>query len=193
MARPREFNEDDVLDQACEVFWCQGYEASSLPDLLDATGLSRGSLYKAFGSKHELYLKSLSRYAQEGRRILARTLNESPSVKSGLRDLLRLMAENATREGPRRGCFVINSAVEMGNRDARVRELLRAHERANEEAIASALRRGIASGEIGKHVTPEAFAKTLTLVIAGLQVGGKSTLTRTEAYRTIESVLKLLD
>ena len=62
MARPREFDMDQALDAAMSTFWAQGYEATSMTDLVEATGLQKGSLYKAFDDKHDLFMKSLSRY-----------------------------------------------------------------------------------------------------------------------------------
>jgi TetR/AcrR family transcriptional repressor of nem operon len=64
MARAKAFNEDDVLDKAVEVFWAKGYEATSMQDLVNAMGIQRGSLYAAFGSKQQLFLRSLDRYGK---------------------------------------------------------------------------------------------------------------------------------
>jgi len=64
MARPKKFNEDDVIDKAVKVFWAKGYEAASIQDLIDAMGIQRGSLYGTFGGKQSLFLKSLKRYSK---------------------------------------------------------------------------------------------------------------------------------
>ena len=193
MARPREFDEGEALDGALETFWEQGYEATSLPALLDSTGLSRGSLYKAFGSKHELYLRTLDRYLGAARQGLARTLNEEPSVRRGIQRWLEMVAESATGQEPRCGCFAVNSAVELGPHDDEVRAMLDAHNRALEEIVVSVLRRGLASKEIPSRVTPEAVARTLRLMISGLQVGGKATLSREDAMQSVQTVMRLLD
>ncbi len=67
MARPREFDRDEVLDKAIEVFWTQGYDGTSVQDLVDAMGIQRGSLYAAFGDKHQLFLEALDRYENVAR------------------------------------------------------------------------------------------------------------------------------
>ena len=66
--RPRQFDIEDAVGDAMNVFWTRGYHATSLTDLLDVTGLSRGSLYKAFGDKKSLFLKAMDRYAEAGLR-----------------------------------------------------------------------------------------------------------------------------
>ncbi len=193
MARPREFDEDHAVDCALHAFWRNGYGATSLPDLLEAMRLSRGSLYKAFGDKHTLYLRALERYLIDARRELARTLNEDPSARHAVRAWLMRVAEMATGTDVRRGCFAVNSEVELGPRDGDVRSLLHEHNHAIEEIVASTLRRGIASGEIGSDISPEAVARTLRLLTSGLQVGGKSTLNAEEATQSVETALRLLE
>ena len=84
MGRPREFDEDGVLERALHVFWRLGYEATSVTDLMEATGLAKGSLYKAFGDKRSLFLKALDRYLERGRDALRHTLTDAPTVREGL-------------------------------------------------------------------------------------------------------------
>ena len=67
MARPREFEPAEAVEKAMQVFWQHGYEDASLPDLLNGMGLTRGSLYKAFGDKRQLFLRALERYLEQGR------------------------------------------------------------------------------------------------------------------------------
>src|SRR5215469_11280107 len=88
MARPREFDSDSALESAMQVFWAKGYEATSLDDLCEATGLSRSSLYGTFGDKHDLLLRSLERYSERGSARIAATLEEAPSLREGLMQLL---------------------------------------------------------------------------------------------------------
>ena len=80
MARPREFDSDQALEKAMQVFWTKGYEATSLSDLLSAMGISKSSFYATFGSKHELFLATLDRYGEtHGAQLIALLKsNESP-------------------------------------------------------------------------------------------------------------------
>ncbi|MGH8708277.1 MAG: TetR/AcrR family transcriptional regulator, partial [Burkholderiales bacterium] len=116
MARPREFDADQVLERATRVFWARGYERTSLDDLCAATGLNRSSLYGTFGDKRALYLQSLSRYEAGSVERIRQAFDGKP-VREGLRDFLAGLVD-AIVEGPgRRGCFVGNCAAEMARLD----------------------------------------------------------------------------
>ena len=84
--RPREFDEDDVLDRVVRQFWQHGYEATSLTDLVIATGVQKGSLYKAFGDKHALFMMALDRYVTNAERETRNRLQHGPSAIRSLRD-----------------------------------------------------------------------------------------------------------
>lgn len=123
--RPRSFDADEVLDKARAVFWNLGYAAASLDDLATATGLSRPSLYAAFGDKHALYLAALRRSRDEALSALGTAL----AVDAPLRPLLQVIFERATdiyRVGElgQRGCFLIGTAVTQAVDDADAREIL---------------------------------------------------------------------
>lgn len=79
VGRPRQFDENQVLDQAMTVFWTNGYEATSMADLMNATGLHKGSLYQAFGNKHQLFVTALNRYLEEMRAQKNRLLKAAAS------------------------------------------------------------------------------------------------------------------
>src|ERR671923_2175460 len=86
--RPREFDPDEAIECAMGVFWSSGYHATSLPDLLEATNLSRGSLYAAFGDKHGLFLRALDRYIDDALERVERELDPGKPALAGLRDCL---------------------------------------------------------------------------------------------------------
>ena len=101
---------DDALDAAIGVFWERGYQGASMTDLVAATGLQKGSLYKAFEDKHDLFMKSLARYLERGLSDLDRALRGGASPKAGLRNWLEAMVVERSCTGDRRvGCFAINS------------------------------------------------------------------------------------
>src|SRR6266852_1410049 len=99
MARPKEFDRDQALQKAMEVFWSRGYEAASIQDLVKHMGINRQSLYDTFGDKHALYLQALDRYREvEGRKLLE-LLERPGSVKKSLRQLFEGVVEGALCDG----------------------------------------------------------------------------------------------
>src|SRR3712207_3633301 len=109
MARHKEFDRDEALQRAMEVFWSRGYEAASVGELVKHMGINRQSLYETFGDKHSLYLAALDRYREvEGAKMYG-VLEGPGSVKRALRELFEGVIEGALGEGGRRGCLVGNA------------------------------------------------------------------------------------
>lgn len=141
MARPREFDEDAALEAAMGLFWTKGYEAASLEDLLAAMGIARGSLYKAFRSKRDIYLATLARYDRTVVEAAVAMLGD-PAGGDGsarIRRFLLSAVETLGRDGDRRGCFLCNAAVDRAQSDPEVAAQVMAMLRRIEGAIATAL------------------------------------------------------
>jgi len=109
MARPREFSDDDVVNAAMELFWLKGYEATSTQDLCEHTGLGRGSLYNAFGSKHELYTQALRRYAEVGFQAQVEILGRPGTAKDRLRAFMNKVIDCDLADPDHRGCLSVNA------------------------------------------------------------------------------------
>ena len=123
MARTKEFDQEQALDKAMHLFWERGYEATSIQDLVDATGVQRQSLYDTFGSKHEIFLRSLTRYqAMVGDQVG----NLKKRHQGGL-PLVKAVFESCAAQTvcDARGCFVVNCGVELGTSDETVAEKVR--------------------------------------------------------------------
>jgi TetR/AcrR family transcriptional repressor of nem operon len=147
MARPREFDVDDALEKAMHVFWAKGYEGSSLSDLLDAMGIARGSLYKAFKDKHSIYLAALDSY---DRLVVgpAVAMLRDAAHGDGLKRIRRLLGtagEAVALRGDRRGCLLCNAAVDQAPNDPVVRARVLAAIRRVERAIETALSQSAAA------------------------------------------------
>lgn len=189
--RPREFDEDEVLDRALDVFWEHGYEATSVSDLMKATGLAKGSLYKAFGDKRQLFLRALERYLEQGRDGLGDIAN-AESAKAALRFWLTNIVSMATCSGVRKGCLAVNCTVELAPHDDELRDVLRRQETAVERVYARLIARGVEQGEFRRELDPEASARWITTIIDGLQVRGKLGLTKAAGMETVEMSLSAL-
>jgi TetR/AcrR family transcriptional regulator, transcriptional repressor for nem operon len=174
MARPREFSATDAVGAAMELFWSKGYEATSTQDLCERTGLGRGSLYNAFGSKHQLYTEALRRYAEVGFEAQLRILAGPGSARERLRALMFRVIEDDLADPEHRGCLAINAAVEAAGRDEAVRETVRAQFLRLEQAIRAVVEQGHAAGEFtAEAAEPAQAARSLLSSYYGLRVLGK--------------------
>ena len=190
--RPREFDMDVVLDKAVRVFCERGYHAASIADLTEATELTSGSLYKAFGDKRGIYLAALTHYKAsrdaELRTVLARARNGFDRVRVALTHY----AEASHGARGRLGCMVVTSAAELATFDDELAQWVAASLRRNETLLAGLLRDGVADGSIPAHVDPGATARLLLCVIQGMRVVGKTGGTRKEMLALVDVALKTL-
>ncbi len=171
MARPREFDIEEALDSAMQVFWAKGYEATSLPDLLAAMGIARGSLYKAFTDKRSIYLAALDRYDRTAVAEAAAMLQERGRGDGAdrIRRLLKSAADAVALRNDRRGCLLCNAAVDQAPADpeaaVKVLAMMKRLERAIEAALADS--RKAARWPAAKRA---AGARVLTNAYMGLRV-----------------------
>ncbi|MGW7518755.1 TetR/AcrR family transcriptional regulator [Streptomyces sp. NPDC054796] len=170
MPRPRNFDEDRAVDAALEAFRATGYEATSTQDLCEATGLGRSSIYNTFRSKHDLFRRTLVRYTErlcaEQRELMAR--EDLPA-----REKVRVLLDSA-RLTAARGCLLVNTAVELADRDEEIARLLReGHERrvAGLRAMFESARR---AGEIDGGKDPHGLALFVLATVSGMRVSARS-------------------
>lgn len=194
MARTKEFDPDAALQSALELFWERGYEATSMADLVEHLGVGRASIYATFGNKHELYLKALDRYNDRRDSDLLDELSQPgpalPAVRAVVR---RFAAEAGAGEQGRRGCFVTNTAAELGARDAAAARRVGASWAHVETLLHSALVRARAQGELPADRDPRALARMLLVLMQGLRVVGKASDEPALARDAAEQALALLD
>ena len=146
MARPREFDRDQVVDRAVEVFWRNGFAATSIRDLVEATGLNRGSLYHTFGDKAGLFEAALERYRAGGpiRRLVAAADSGPPRQVIG--EFFARLVELGASDTERRGCLMTNTAAELAARDERVAAQVTKAMPGLEDALFPLVGRGPAAG-----------------------------------------------
>src|SRR5919112_1374069 len=193
MARQKEFDRDEVLQRAMEVFWSRGYEAASVGELVERMGINRQSLYDTFGDKHSLYLAALDRYREVEGRKLFELLERPGPVKRALRQLLETVVEHSLGEGDRRGCFVGNATSELAGRCRATAEKACDNMAAAEEALYRALLRGKKEGEIGAGRDLRAVARFLYSSLQGLQLMSKATRDRKTLEDVVRVTLSVLD
>ena len=168
MARPREFDMDQALDAALNTFWTQGYEATSMTDLMEATGLHKGSLYKAFEDKHDIFMKSLTRYLEGAWAMSKATLTGAKTPLDGLRAWLQGAAQLCSEQPIQRGCMAMNTAIELGPHDGEVARLLQSHHARVSRLLTETIQRGQHQGQLRSDLTADQLAKSLFIFTAGL-------------------------
>lgn len=174
MARKKEFDEIDVLTRAMEIFWRQGYEGTSVQDLVEQMGINRGSLYGTFADKRALFLAAIEHYDRTVVAVVVSQLHvPHTSARQQIVDYIMSVAVQAASPTKRQGCFLTNSAVEVGSHDADAERRVLESMGKIEQALYEALLRARRAGEIRQHRDLRALARFLTSSIQGLQVMGK--------------------
>ncbi|WP_345653869.1 TetR/AcrR family transcriptional regulator [Streptomyces siamensis] len=191
MARSREFDVDQAVERAMELFWGRGYAATSLQDLTAELGIGSGSLYAAFGSKEQLYARALERYCSAYAGALIAELESARDVRSALRAALIAMVE-ADVHDPSRGCFLVNAVTERPA-DPATAERATATLHLVEGTIAGALERAQARGDLPADKDTAGLARFLTTFVQGLRVMGKARADRAFLESAVSHALSVLD
>jgi TetR/AcrR family transcriptional regulator, transcriptional repressor for nem operon len=192
MARTKEFDPEVALRAALELFWERGYEATSMADLVERTGVARASIYATFGGKRALYLKALDRYGELTDPELLTGLSRPGPVLPAVRALVERYVREAAGEKGRRGCFVVNTAVELAPRDPLAARRVQANWDLLETALTSALMRAQAQGEVAEGKDPRALARLLLVLLQGLRVMGKAATEPDRLHDAATQALALL-
>jgi AcrR family transcriptional regulator len=193
MPRPRTFDESDVVAAARDEFWLRGYAATSVDDLTSATGLGKGSLYGAFGDKHQLFLRALNDYigsALDG--IRAQLHDPAYSAYDRLTRHMRAQVKAIAADKARRGCMMAKSAAELSAVDDTV-------ERAVERAyatwaaeLADCIKEAQRDGEIDKTQNPQALATTVLAFMRGQEALHKGGAKPAQLKASAEQMIALL-
>lgn len=192
MGRPREFDEANVLDAAMDCFWRDGYEATSVRDLAARMGITGASLYNAFGDKRALFRTVLQRYAEQSMRERIARLESTLPPKQAVSAFVGEIVEHSV-EGDRRGCLLVNTALDTAPHDPE----LGAEVAARLGEIEAFFRRAIAAaqneGSVPSDRDPTDLARLLLGVILGLRVLARSNPQRELLEGVVRPALALLD
>lgn len=193
MARQKEFDRDEVLHKAVEVFWSRGYEGASIQDLVRHMGINRQSMYDTFGDKHSLFLEALDRYREIQSRKVFEVLERPGSMKRNLRQLFEeAVARSLSAEG-RRGCFVGNSISELAGRCKETATRTCNSMASAEKMFQKALQRGKEQGEMRRVSDTRAVARFLYSNLQGLLLMAKATRDRKLLNDVVKVTLSVLD
>ena len=189
MGRPREFDTDEALDRALEVFWRRGYEGTTIPGLTEAMGINRPSLYAAFGNKESLFRRALDRYA-EGPAAYVREALDEPTARAVAERLLGGAVELLTDPRNPRGCLVVQGALACGESAEPVRRELLSRRLAREAAIRDRFERARADGDLPADTDPADLARYVTTVVQGMAVQAAGGAGRDALRRVVRIALR---
>jgi TetR/AcrR family transcriptional repressor of nem operon len=170
MARPKAFNTDEVLDRALHIFWRNGYEGTSMQDLVDEMQINRASLYDTFGNKETLYLAALQQYQRQNQEQVQQLIARHSSVRAALDELLETMIQGSLNDPEKKGCFVVNATTGLANRYEEVNRLVADNEQQMAYTFADLIKRGQEQGEIGADRDARTLSSYLFASLQGLRV-----------------------
>ncbi|WP_250474604.1 TetR/AcrR family transcriptional regulator [Caballeronia sp. GAFFF1] len=170
MPRPREFDEEAALDAATAQFWSRGYEATSVRDLAATMGLTAASLYNAFGDKRALFERALKRYVEHGFRDRVRRFEHRLPPRDAILAFFDEIIELSVRDPHRKGCLVVNSALELAPHDRQIHRALSAVLKEIEGFFTRCVRAGQDDGTIAATLSADDIAKALLASLMGLRV-----------------------
>lgn len=120
----KSFDEQNAIENAMHVFWEKGYEATSIANLIESTGINRGSLYNAFGGKRQLFTQSLLKYDNETRRAFLAQLEALDNPKLAFKTLFDALVQQSENDAQPKGCFLVNTSVEIAFHDQETKDIV---------------------------------------------------------------------
>jgi AcrR family transcriptional regulator len=187
--RPREFCVDTALAAALRVFWSKGFEAASLTDLTEAMGVTRPSLYAAFGNKEALFRKALDLYEREKLGFMQTAL-EAPTSRGAVERILNGALDMQTGAGPK-GCLSVMSSVPGSCGADSVKAELLARRHSSEALLIARFERARAEGDLDDRFDPAALTRYVLAVIQGMAVQASAGVTRAELEALVRTVITL--
>jgi TetR/AcrR family transcriptional repressor of nem operon len=188
----KRFDVDQTLVRAMEAFWSRGYEATSMQDLVDATGVNRASLYATYGDKRELFLAALKRYDGEVRRRMLAELAQSLSPAEAIAAVFDKFIDQTRAPGGNWGCFIVNTALELGAHDSEIAELVNAAQDEIEAFFLAMIRKGQDSGQFDPGLDARSTAHQILASLLGMLVMIRSRPKKAFLTAVRDGSLKLL-
>jgi TetR/AcrR family transcriptional regulator, transcriptional repressor for nem operon len=186
MAGKKSFQPEQALDKAMGLFWKQGYEGTSIEDLVQYMGLGRGSLYDTFGDKHALYLAALSQYLAKYQAQAVEFLEQTGRLSEILERFFQAFIEELVSDPARRGCFLVNASVEMAPHDPEVNTIVQSALQEIEEGFYRLLIKAQVAGDLSWTQDPHRLAHFLSGVLVSIRVLARAKRDR----RVLQDVVK---
>lgn len=174
MARKKEFDEDKLLDKAVNLFWDKGYHATSAQDLVDGLGINRSSLYNTYTDKKTLFTKSLRQYQSKNTNAVLSMLKNAGNAEEAITQLLYAVIKESEEDTLAKGCFMVNTAVELSSHDKEIGELVNKNNLSVEDALAQIIEKGQHDRQFKTTTNSRALARFIFSTIGGLRVSARA-------------------
>lgn len=191
--RPREFDREQALLQARDLFWERGYEGVSMADLIGAMNISSASIYAAFGSKEALFREAIANYNGHEGGFASRALAEEPTALTAVRRMLRDAVMTFTRPGKPQGCMVVLAATSCAKENEPIAKWLSAFRRARHASILKRLKDACDRGELKPDCEPQTLADFYATLLQGLSVQARDGASKKRMLETVDQAMWLLE
>jgi AcrR family transcriptional regulator len=189
MGRPREFDPDQALDRALRVFWRSGYEGASMADLTEAMGITKPSLYAAFGNKEELFRKALDRYV-DGPGGYVQVALAKPTAREVVEHLLYQAADAVTNPENPPGCLAVQGALCCGEAAETIKQELMSRRANGEENLRKRFARAITEGDLPRDSNAADLARYISAIVQGMAVQAAGGVSREQLRKIAEMTLR---
>jgi TetR/AcrR family transcriptional repressor of nem operon len=193
MAGKKAFEPQRVLEKAMNAFWERGYEGLSIEDLVQSTGIGRGSLYGTFGDKHALYLAALDQYIAAVRAQTTALLDQTGTLQAVLGQLFQTQVDALLSDPARRGCFLVNASLEIAPHDPEVNAIVQSALQEFEEGLYRLLIKAQVAGELSWKHDPHQLAHFLLGTFVSLRVLARGQQDRRVLQDVVKTALTVFD
>lgn len=192
MAGPvKQFDKEEALNKALEVFWINGFEATSMQELVDKMGINRASMYQTYGNKQSLFMAALDRYISTNQAQLEQALEAPGSPLGNLQQLFMHFIEEGLK-GEKRGCFINNTAIELGPHDPAIAKKIRDFWQTFEDLIGNTLDRAVEQNELPRELDTRNTASLLNITLQGLVVKTKTGASKQELIEDTDLLFRFI-
>ena len=188
----KSFNEENALAKAMVLFWEKGFKNTSMAELLKVTGLTRGSFYNAFGSKHQLFVKALLKYDIDTRRATLQQLAAMDAPVKSIKTFLDALISESVEDTEKKGCFLVNTSLEFNAHDKQVRQIVASALGEVETFFKQMIELGQLRNEIPDSVDPKTTAKAFLGTVVSIRVLGRGVFDKTALQAISEQTLSLI-
>lgn len=174
MARKKDFDEDELLGKAAELFWRKGYNGTSAQDLVDCLNINRSSLYNTYTDKRTLFKKSLSLYQTQQTGAMLSMLAKTTDPEATIKQIFDGLIKESVEDQLLKGCFMVNTAVELAGQDKEIGDMVNNNNLSVEDALTQVISKGQEQGHFGTQKSARTLARFIFANITGIKVAART-------------------